>query len=133
MTINVTDVPEAPSTPARPTVRATPSDSRSLDVSWTAPDNTGPAITGYNIRYREGNSGGFRHSLPDHGCGNTITIDPEDNTGTTDIDERLTPGASYEVYVRAQNGESPSQWSAAGTGRTSIGNSEPTYSTTDPT
>ena len=28
-------------------------------MSWTAPDNTGPAITGYNIRYREGNSGGF--------------------------------------------------------------------------
>ena len=37
------------------------------------------------------------------------------------------PGASYEVYVRAQNGESPSEWSAAGTGRTSIGNSEPTF------
>ena len=117
--INVTNVPEAPSTPARPTVRATPGSSRSLDVSWTAPDNTGPAITGYNIRYREGNSGGFT-LIPPAGTGTTYTIVP---TG----DDQLTPGSSYEVYVRAQNGESPSEWSAAGTGRTSIGNSEPTF------
>ena len=126
VTISVTNVPEAPSTPARPTVRATPGNSRSLEVSWTAPDNTGPAITGYNIRYREGNSGGFT-VLADPVVGTSTTIAPEDNTGTTDIDERLTPGASYEVYVRARNSETPSQWSAAGTGRTSIGNSEPVF------
>ena len=119
VTISVTNVPEAPSTPARPTVRATVGSSTSLDVSWTAPDNTGPAITGYNIRYREGNSGGFELISPT-GTGTTHTIAP---TG----DDQLTPGASYEVYVRAQNGESPSQWSAAGTGRTSIGNKEPRF------
>ena len=45
VTISVTNVPEAPSTPARPTVRATPGNSRSLEVSWTVPDNTGPPIT----------------------------------------------------------------------------------------
>ena len=130
VTISVTDVPEAPSTPNRPTVRATPGSSRSLDVSWTAPDNTGPAITGYDIRYREGNSGSFT-LIPPAGTATTATIAPEDNTSTTDVDERLTPGASYEVYVRAQNGESPSEWSAAGTGRTSIGNSEPTFDDRD--
>ena len=130
VTINVTNVPEAPSTPNRPTVRATPGDSRSLDVSWTAPDNTGPDITGYNIRYREGNSGSFTLISP-AGTGTTHTIAPEDNANTTDVDERLTPGASYEVYVRAQNGESPSEWSAAGTGRTSIGNNEPTFDDRD--
>ena len=119
VTINVTDVPEAPSTPARPTVRATVGSSTSLDVSWTAPDNTGPAITGYDIRYREGNSGSFK-LIPPAGTATTATIAPEG-------DDQLTPGASYEVYIRAQNGESPSQWSAAGTGRTSIGNSEPTF------
>ena len=118
--INVTNVPEAPSTPDRPTVRATPGSSRSLDVSWTAPDNTGPAITGYNIRYREGNSGGFTLISPT-GTGTTHPIAP------TDADDQLTPGSSYEVYVRAQNGESPSEWSAAGTGRTSIGNREPLF------
>ena len=42
-------------------------------------------------------------------------------------DAALEPGASYEVYMRAKNGEIPSQWSAAGTGRTSIGNSEPIF------
>ena len=71
--INVTNVPEAPSTPDRPTVRATPGSSRSLDVSWKAPDNTGPAITGYNIRYREGNSGGFT-LIPPAGTGTTATL-----------------------------------------------------------
>ena len=49
--------------------------SRSLDVSWTEPDNTGPAITGYDIRYREGNSGGFTLFSPD-GTGTTATIAP---------------------------------------------------------
>ena len=119
VTISITDVPEAPSTPDRPTVRATPGSSRSLDVSWTAPDNMGPAITGYNLRYREGNSGGFTLISPD-GTGTTTTIAP---TG----DDELEPGTSYEVYVRAQNGESPSEWSAAGTGRTSIGNRDPIF------
>ena len=47
------------------------------------------------------------------------------------MDERLTPGSSYEVYVRAKNGEIISQWSGAGTGRTSIGNSEPTFDDRD--
>ena len=122
VTINVTNVPEAPSTPDRPTVRATPGSSTSLDVSWTAPANTGPAITGYNIRYREGNSGGFTLISPT-GTGTTATI--------VSTDDPLTPGSSYEVYVRAQNGESPSQWSAAGTGRTSIGNKEPTFDDRD--
>ena len=132
VTINVTDVPEAPSKPDRPTVRATPGLSTSLDVSWKAPDNTGPAITGYNIRYREGNSGGYKLITPE-GTGTTITF------ALTAPDDPLTPGASYEVYVRAQNGESPSMWSAAGTGRTSTGNSEPRFddrsslTETDPT
>ena len=92
-------------------------------MSWKEPDNTGPAITGYNIRYREGNSGSFI-LIPPAGTGTTATIAP---TG----DEQLTPGSSYEVYVRAQNGESPSEWSAAGTGRTSIGNSEPRFDDRD--
>ena len=97
--------------------------STSLDVSWKEPDNTGPAITGYDIRYREGNSGDVK-LIPPAGTGTTATIAPTGN-------DQLTPGSSYEVYVRAQNGESPSQWSAAGIGRTSIGNSEPTFDDRD--
>ena len=126
VTISVTDVPEAPSRPARPTVRATQGSSRSLDVSWTEPDNMGPAITGYDLRYRKGNSGSFT-LISSEGTGTNYTIAGTDDDG----DDRLTPGSSYEVYVRAQNGESPSEWSAAGTGRTSIGNSEPTFDDRD--
>ncbi len=128
VTISVTDVPEAPSKPDRPTVRATQGSSRSLDVSWKAPANTGPAITGYDLRYRKGSSGSFTR-IQLTGTGTTHTIAPPDDESTTDVDERLTPGASYEVYVRAKSPEKTvgGEWSAAGTGRTSAGNKEPVF------
>ena len=128
VTISVTDIPEAPSAPARPTVRATPGSSRSLDVSWTEPDNMGPDITGYDLRYRKGNSGSFTLISPE-GTGTTHPIAPESDGDATNGDERLTPGASYEVYVRAKSAEAPNggEWSAAGTGRTSAGNIEPLF------
>ena len=130
VTINVTNVPEAPEAPARPTVRATQNSSRSLDVSWMAPDNMGPAITGYDIRYREGNSGSF-DVISLTGTGTTVTIAHVDDGGDTalNVTERLTPGVSYEVGVRAKSVEAVNggEWSTTGTGRTSIGNSEPTF------
>ncbi len=127
VTISVTNVPEAPEAPARPTVRATPGSSTSLEVNWKEPDNMGSPIEGYDIRYRKSNSGQFILINPSPtGTGTTYTLAPQDDD-TTDIDESLTPGASYEVSVRARNGESPSGWSAAGTGRTGIGNSEPVF------
>ncbi len=119
VTISVTDVPEAPSKPDRPTVRATQGNSRGLDVSWKEPANTGPAITGYDVRYKTSSSSFTLIQLT--GTGTTHTIAP------TDANDRLTPGTSYEVHVRAKNGESPSEWSAAGTGRTSAGNDEPVF------
>ena len=127
VTIGVTDLPEDPSKPARPTVRPTQGNSRSLDVSWTEPDNTGPAITGYDIRYSEGNSSNFT-VVQLTGTGTTHTIAPED-TDPSDGDDRLTPGESYQVSVRAKSPEAPNggEWSAAGTGRTNTGNSEPTF------
>ena len=54
VTINVADTTEAPSAPARPTVRATEKSSTSLDVSWTAPENMGPDIVNYDVEYRKG-------------------------------------------------------------------------------
>ena len=57
--IEIRDRSEAPDAPARPTVRATEKSSRSLDVSWIAPRNPGPPITGYEIRYRKGTSGSY--------------------------------------------------------------------------
>ena len=127
VTISVTDVPEAPSKPDRPTVRATQGSSRSLDVSWKAPANTGPAITGYDLRYRKGSSGSFTR-IQLTGTGTTHTIAPTDDD-LSDGDDRLTPGASYEVSVRAKSPEKTvgGEWSAAGTGRTSAGNKEPVF------
>ena len=55
--VMVSDRHEPVLAPARPTVRGTEKSSTSLDVSWKAPANTGPPITGYEVRYREGTSG----------------------------------------------------------------------------
>ena len=60
VTINITDENEPPSAPAAPSVSATPGSTSSLDVSWSAPPNTGkPPITSYNLQYRQGTSGDF--------------------------------------------------------------------------
>ena len=107
VTIIVTDVAEKPATPAAPTVSATANSDTSLDVSWTAPGrNGGPAITGYNLRYRQGTSGSW-------------TNGPQNVSGTSTMITGLTAGTSYQVQVRALNGETPSDWSPAGTGSTS--------------
>ena len=51
--MTVTD--ENPGKPLAPTVSAaTP---YSLMVEWMEPENTGPAITDYDVQYREGDSG----------------------------------------------------------------------------
>ena len=70
-----------PLAPARPIVAPVPRTTYSLSVRWSAPDNTGrPAITGYNVRYRElgvgpwprglfpGRPQPWRTFLPTHHC-----------------------------------------------------------------
>ena len=107
VTITVTDVNEQPGRPAAPSVGATANSDTSLDVSWAAPGlNGGPAITGYNLQYRQGTSGSF-------------TNGPQNVSGTSTMITGLTAGTSYQVQVRADNGETPSDWSPAGTGSTS--------------
>ena len=106
VTLNVLDQDEAPVAPAAPSVSATSGSTTSLDVSWIAPVNTGrPAITNYDLRYRQGNSGGW-------------TNGPQDETGTSASIGSLTAGASYQVQVRATNNEGDSPWSTAGSGST---------------
>ena len=51
VTLSVTDVTEPPGRPVAPTVAA--NSTTSLTVTWNAPTNTGPAITGYGVQYRE--------------------------------------------------------------------------------
>ena len=105
VTITLTDVNEPPGVPAAPSVTATPGSGTSLDVSWTAPANTGPAIASYDLQYREGASGSF-------------TAGPQDVIGTSAAIASLAPSTSYEVQVRATNAEGDSDWSPSGPGQT---------------
>ena len=105
VTITVTDVNEPPGRPAAPSVSATAGSTTSLDVTWTAPTNTGPAIASYDLQYRAGTSGNF-------------TNGPQNVTGTSAAIGSLAADTSYEVQVRATNAEGDGDWSVAGTGRT---------------
>ena len=105
VTITVTDVDEPPGQPAAPSVSATAGSTTSLDVSWTAPTNTGPAIASYDLQYRAGTSGNF-------------TNGPQNITGTSAAIGSLAADTSYQVQVRATNAEGDGDWSVAGTGRT---------------
>ena len=102
ITVTVTDVSgEAPGKPAKPKVSA--SSATSLRVNWSAPSNAGPAITDYDVQYREGNSGAWRtknHS----GTATATTL-----TG-------LTENTSYQVQVQAKNAEGTGAWSDSGSG-----------------
>ncbi len=113
ITVTVTDVAgEAPGKPAAPTV--TPASVSSLSVNWSAPANAGPAITDYDVQYREGTSGGW--SDGGHaGTAITATL-----TG-------LAENTSYQVQVRATNDEGTGAWSEAGSGTTDA-NAAPTFS-----
>ena len=119
VTITLTNVVEIPLAPVAPTVAATSGSTTSLDVSWTAPGNTGrPAITGYKLQYRQGSSGGWT----DHA---------HSGTGTTATIAGLTASTAYEVQVRAVNADGDGAWSASGSGTTgSSSNNAPEFSGT---
>ena len=121
VTINVTDADEPPVAPGAPGVTATSGSTTSLDVSWTAPANTGkPAITSYDLQYRVGSSGSF-------------TAGPQDVTTTSAAITGLTAGTTYEVQVRATNAEGDGPWSPSGEGSTgSASNNAPTVANAIP-
>ena len=110
VTISINDVDEPPGVPEAPVVAAADDDGHmALDVTWTAPSNTGPAITGYDVQYHvAGSSDDFSDASYD-GVGASATI--------TD----LSPNTIYEVQVRARNDEGYGDWSDVGEGRTSSG------------
>ena len=114
--IAVLDVDEPPSRPGAPDVRGR--GETGLTVSWTEPTNKGPAITDYDLRYRE--------------SGNQFTDAPFDGTGTSTTLGDLKSGTSYEVQVRAANAEGISPWSASGRDATD-GEPPPTDATPEPT
>ncbi len=98
ITVTVTDVDEPPEAPEAPTVRA--ASLTSLAVTWTAPANTGPAITGYDVRYKA--------------TGGAFTNWNHDSANTTTTITGLIPNTRYYVQVRARNHEGPSDWSESG-------------------
>ena len=101
ITVTVTDVAEQSAKPAKPVLAKVTGSTTSLTATWEAPDkNGGPAITGYKLEYRAAPTGtwmDFAHT----GTGVTATI-----TG-------LTADTSYQARVRAENGETDSDWSDA--------------------
>ena len=113
--VGVIDVNEAPSRPSAPVLSSpTPN---SLSVSWSAPLNTGPVITGYGVEYRRGTTGLFR-SWPHSGSGASTTI-----TG-------LSHSTLYQVRVLARNVEGDGIWSFTSSFTTglTVTNSPPIFS-----
>ena len=78
----------------------------SLTVEWLEPENTGPAITDYDVQYREGGSGDGFTDAQHQGPARTATL-----TG-------LMPDTVYEVQVRATNATGTGDWSEPGEGKT---------------
>ena len=102
-TVRVTDEREPPGIPEAPTISGETQDS--LTVSWAEPENTGPAITDYDVQYREKGRGRFSDGQHE-GPGLSLMLDD------------LEPGTIYEVQVRATNDEGTSNWSESGEGMT---------------
>ena len=108
--VRVRDEEEPPGAPAAPVVTAEGSDS--LKVSWREPENRGPEIVDYEVRYREGGEAGYS----DGG---------HEGTGLEVRLSGLEEGTVYEVQVRAVNQEGMSEWSEPGEGRTGHGGGRP--------
>ena len=111
VTVTVEDVTEQPGKPAAPQVaQAT---FNSLKISWSAPTNTGPAITAYDVRY-------ILSSASDE--------DKADDSKWTEVEDAWTSGnggdleytisplaqeTGYDIQVRAKSDEGTSDWSAS--------------------
>ena len=108
--VRVADEEEPPGAPGAPVVTAEGSDS--LKVSWREPQNRGPEIVDYEVRYREGSEAGY--SDGEH-----------EGTGLEVRLSGLKEGTAYQVQVRAVNEEGISEWSEPGEGRTGMEEADP--------
>ena len=102
VSIVVTNVSEPPARPGKPTVTG---GFEQLEVSWSAPENPGPAITDYDVRYRVKGSVSY-------------TIATSSPASTTAYIIGLQRGKTYQVGVRARNDDGDSAWSSVGEGQT---------------
>ena len=108
--VRVTDEEEPPGAPAAPVVTA--EGSGSLKVSWSEPENHGPEIVDYEVRYREAGEEGYSDG-GHQGTGLMVRL------------SGLKEGTTYEVQVRAVNEEGMSEWSEPGEGRTDREEADP--------
>ena len=108
--VRVADEEEPPEAPAAPAV--TPEASDSLKVSWEEPENRGPAITDYDVRYREEGEEGYG----DGGHEGT-----ELGVTLSGLEEETL----YQVQVRAVSDEGTGEWSEPGEGRTEAEEADP--------
>ena len=100
---NVSEPPDAPSTPMVSSISST-----SLSVSWSAPSNVGrPVVTDYDVRYAV--AGGLFADWGHTGAATVATI-----TG-------LSADTTYQVQVLARNADGASGWSATAEGHTEAG------------
>ena len=118
ITVNVTDVTdERPGQPDEPTIGTVTVNS--IAVSWSPPTNEGPAITDYDLRWREQGTTAWT-VLPDTGA------NAADTATNATISSGLTHGKTYEVQVRAQNADGTGPWSDSATATTAA-NAAPTF------
>ena len=99
VTVQVTDLLEPPGRPRPPTLRAVAGPG--LSISWVAPGNTGPPITGYDVDYGsrgDGQSNYTRRSVG--GSASSISV------------SGLSWETVYEARVRAKNADGLGEWSA---------------------
>ena len=108
--VRVSDEEEPPGAPGAPAVTAEGSDS--LKASWREPENRGPEIVDYEVRYREAGEAGYS----DGG---------HEGTGLEVRLSGLEEGTAYQVQVRAVNEEGISEWSEPGEGRTDTEEPDP--------
>ena len=112
--ITVQDMEEPPLSPSRPTVTVDANSATdTLDVTWTAPDNTGrPAVSEYEVEY--------------HASGSWISV-PNVGTNTSTEISDLDPFTNYQVRVRAINDEGESPWVSSSERTSKVGNTLPVF------
>ena len=105
LVVNVTitdDDTEAPSAPQAPSVE--PQSPTAVTVTWTEPENAGPPITSYNVRYQV------------EGAGSWTTLSALGAAVRTTTISSLAEDTTYEAQVQAVNDEGTGDWSQSGTG-----------------
>ncbi|WP_423916327.1 fibronectin type III domain-containing protein [Candidatus Poriferisodalis sp.] len=100
VTITVTDAAEPPRAPAAPRARTVAAMTDRLAVHWTAPANSGPPITDYDVQYRLSDSGAW-NDVSHTGTARTAAVT---GLSAANIDD-------VAVQVRATNGEGTGAYS----------------------